>query len=545
MACRKIVLNGPFYLNNKDNKKYPQNTIENETFGPAFLKEQFWKNETFMTRVDRVQNHEAIENILRNEIASLGMNMDNFYRYNFDEKVMEKIEKQVAFGIILKLVKKNYNDRKRKRKNQTKQIPTKPKLDSSVFSTATKKTCVRKSNTDYNPLTKETMSNTVQLTSIQKPCTTKTNIDSKHLMKQKTSNTATLMDNIHHDIVIQKGRTLRSTLYDSMLPFTIDKTNSPNPTFDTSCEAYEMYSMIHNVFEDFNFCVYNGSHKSINQVVHRSSMSNLYFPADVGMFILFHGALIHSGAPSKPDKNINSFNYSADVRFHLYIQKEGIVHDPQISSTKRQSNRKPSLSRYRNHSIDPSAGSSMRFCDNLMEVRKNIPRKFECEICNNALSSLTERYPIVNRTVSIDMSMLYDKACRLNPLHPTNEPLYIAGDLEKYGWVVYSGYQLSSLRRREKLELREELMNFIHCGKGWREPQTNRLVCSIDSMEAQQSFDKIKRISEFYNHMLHDCLRKIPLFSKAVMTERYIIRNNGLVLEQKPHRDFEYKVKEN
>ena len=42
--------------------------------------------------------------------------------------------------------------------------------------------------------------------------------------------------------------------------------------------------------------------------------------------------------------------------------------------------------------------------------------------------------------------------------------------------------------------------------------------------------------------MLHDCLHKIPLFEKAMFTERHVIRNGGLALEQKPHRDFEHKV---
>ncbi len=516
MACRKIVLNGPFYLNNKQNRKYPPNTIQNATFGEHYLREQFWKNETFMNRVHRMENKEEIENILRNETASLGMNMENFHRYNFEENTMEKIDGPVAFSTILQLVMRKYNDKKKKREKKTKQVTKIQKSDNSVHSMSTKMSCITKINIDSNPLKKQT-----------------------------TSNTATLMDNIHEDIVVQNGGTLRTTLYDSMLPFTIDNSKSPKPKFDTSCEAYEMYSMIHNVFEDFNFCVYNGSHKSCGQTLHRSSMSNLYFPEDVGMFILFHGALIHSGAPSKPDKNVNSFNYSADVRFHSYIQKNGTVHDPEITSKKRRSNRNPSLLRYRNHSMDLIAGKSMIFCENLSEITKNTPRKFECEICEKVLSSLRTRYPIVNRTVSINMSILYDKACRLNPTHPTNEPLYIAGDLEKYGWVVYSGYQLTNVSRREKLELRKELMNFIHCGKHWRQPQTNRLVRTIDSLEVEQSLDKIKRISKFYNHMLHDCLRKIPLFGNAIMTERYIIRNNGLALEQNPHRDFEYKEDDN
>ena len=515
MACRKVVLKGPFYLRNKDNRKYPANIIQNATFGPEYLKQQFWKNETFMNRLENVTNTEEIENVLRNEIASLGMNMDNFHRYNFEKQEIEKIDASVAFNLILQLVKRNLNDRKKKKKNENKNTTKKHKLDNTPPPTSNKKVSVTKSNTNLNTGKRKTL-----------------------------TDVSVLMDNIHRDIVIQKEATLSNSLYDIMLPCNIDPENSYIPNFDTSCKGYEMYSMIHNVFEDFNFCVYNGSHKSSNQTVHRSSMSNLYFPSEVGMFVLFHGALIHSGAPSKPEKNINSFNYSADVRFHSYIQKEGGVLDSNNTSTVRRSERRTSLSRYKNHSKDPDAGSSMKFCENLMEIRKNTPRNFECQVCNNVLNSLISKYPIVNRNVSINMSILYDKACKLNPNHPSSEPMYIAGDLEKYGWVVYSGHQMKNVGSSKKIELREELMNFIHsCGKkDWREPQANRLVRTIDTHEIKK-LGKIDRIREFYDHMLEDCLRKIPLFGNAIMTERYIIRNSGLTLEQKPHRDFEYKEK--
>ena len=113
MACRKVVLKGPFYLRNKDNRKYPANIIQNATFGPEYLKQQFWKNETFMNRLENVTNTEEIENVLRNEIASLGMNMDNFHRYNFEKQEIEKIDASVAFNLILQLVKRNLNERKK------------------------------------------------------------------------------------------------------------------------------------------------------------------------------------------------------------------------------------------------------------------------------------------------------------------------------------------------------------------------------------------------------------------------------------------------
>ena len=85
-------------------------------------------------------------------------------------------------------------------------------------------------------------------------------------------------------------------------------------------------------------------------------------------------------------------------------------------------------------------------------------------------------------------------------------------------------------------------MNFIYSNfiKDWRMPQKNRFVRTIDNHP--HSLGNIKKITEFYDHMLHDCLHKIPLFENAMFAERHMIRNGGLALEQKPHRDFECKV---
>ena len=81
-----------------------------------------------------------------------------------------------------------------------------------------------------------------------------------------------------------------------MLPFKIDKEHSHEANFETGVDKYPVYSVIHSMYESFNFHVYNGSHKCHNQLVHRSSMCTLKFPSDVGMFVLFHGNLVHNGA---------------------------------------------------------------------------------------------------------------------------------------------------------------------------------------------------------------------------------------------------------
>ena len=510
MATKKIVLNGPFYLPNNKNRKYPQGIIPKDCqFDSDYLKNTFWKNEYFMSSIDATTSGDGAQFILRNHIASIGMNTNNMHRYNFDVDVLslENMPKEEAIRLMLQLVNRNLLDRRKKNKeHMSMQCAKKQKLHMENSSSTNNQISIKSEN------------------------------------KAITSTEAPLLNNVYKDICILNKTVSNDIACDTMLPSNIDFNHSPKANYEKKCEDYEMYSMIHNVFEDFNFCVYNGSHECSNQILHRSSVTNLYFPSDVGMFILFHGALVHSGAPSKMEKDVNSFNYSADVRFHAHVRRTGFVDDDIKNSSNRRSGRKPSLAKYINHATDASASSSIKHCSNVQEILKNKQREFKCEICKNALTVLQTRYPIVNKHVSINMSVLHKKAFESNPKHPMNKPLCVAGDLEKYGWVVCTGHQITKLRITEKRDSHEELMNFIHSGPttAWRVPQKNRFVRTID--DNVHSIGKIENITKFYNHMLCDCLHKIPLFDKAMFTERYVIRNGGLALEQKPHRDFEYKV---
>ena len=57
---------------------------------------------------------------------------------------------------------------------------------------------------------------------------------------------------------------------------------------------------IHNLYESFDVVVYNCSHfVPDGDVTHQRSRVVLKFPADVNMFVLFHGNFVHNGAVSK------------------------------------------------------------------------------------------------------------------------------------------------------------------------------------------------------------------------------------------------------
>ena len=118
MATKKIVLNGPFFLHNKLNKKYPPGVIAKDChYDSEYLKITFWKNEDFMSRLDAITTGDGIQFILRNHIASLGMNTNDFQRCNFDNDALEKAPKEEAIRLTLLLVKRHSLERKKNIRN--------------------------------------------------------------------------------------------------------------------------------------------------------------------------------------------------------------------------------------------------------------------------------------------------------------------------------------------------------------------------------------------------------------------------------------------
>ena len=88
----------------------------------------------------------------------------------------------------------------------------------------------------------------------------KTSIKSEN--KAITSTEAPSLNKVCNDVCILNKTVAINIWCDKMLPHDIDSTHSPKPNFETKCEEYEMCSMTHNVFEDYNLCGYNCSHKT-------------------------------------------------------------------------------------------------------------------------------------------------------------------------------------------------------------------------------------------------------------------------------------------
>ena len=158
MATKKIVLNGPFYLPNDKNRKYPQGIIPKDCqFDSDYLKNTFWKNEEFMNSINATTSGDGVQFILRNHIASIGMSANNIHRCNFDINALEKTSKEEAIRLTLQLANRNLLDRRKKHKEDVSmQCAKKQKVDTENSSLVNKNTNIKCKN-------KETMSSEAPL----------------------------------------------------------------------------------------------------------------------------------------------------------------------------------------------------------------------------------------------------------------------------------------------------------------------------------------------------------------------------------------------
>ena len=89
---------------------------------------------------------------------------------------------------------------------------------------------------------------------------------------------------------------------------------------------------------------------------------NWHLPSCARMIILFHGTLVHNGAPCKREKEINFLNCSADFRFNAYVVRTGFVCDESKNSSNRRSGRKQFLAKHMNHITDASGSMWIKHC---------------------------------------------------------------------------------------------------------------------------------------------------------------------------------------
>lgn len=302
-----------------------------------------------------------------------------------------------------------------------------------------------------------------------------------------------------------------------------DISNMNNEVFHPN---WNWYSMIHSLYESFSFVLYNGSHRIQNgEVTHKKSRVVLKFPAEPNMFIIFSGNLVHSGACSKFEPHPYTFYHAADIRAFGYLQKKD------LSRVCRR--KEDNLLRRDSHNANPRLGTSYIGCNKMENPNA------KCDKCDEYKNKHTMD------GFEINLKTEYDRWAKMKNKSMNIEP--IAGNLIDYGWAVYDGINVRDVN--EVGNLFNDLKSIVHKYK-WKQIQTptphnasryqfpiTTLHLPDDSKENKTPY--LGSVEFFYKKVLTERVRYIDGFESARITEGHLLRNQGDLVEQRPHKDYE------
>ncbi len=517
---KQVVNQGPFYLARRNNAKYPSDVVKPDDPGLTYIRNNITGNHEFLLKLNAASDGTAKKLVYNKHIVTLNVNFNNVFEYDEEAKTLIQLSAEDAHKRIFRSAQKRSSNVAIKKKHLSTQI------GSSLSGKVAAGTKISQDIVEMKPV--DTIKSSLHTTS------------QANLSKKERK----LID----DIIFPRD-SKSDNLLDQLLPSNI--TNSAHPPFPVSVDKYRVYSIVHSIHEGFVFHVYHGSHLAYNQVLHRCSMLKLVFPRQPNFFILFHGNLLHNGAPSRPEPCGHSFNYAKDCRLFSYITRTGTgesvtEEDSGTTSTVRRSGRTKDGVVYEEHANYVNAQSHKKCPDfeNCLKHRSTL--KSACDICGSMYKELRRMYPTSDDVVSVDIHNLYVEAKRRTPDHPSNLPMLVGGDLERYGWAVYTGCNAYATTDQYNLSsLRDDIYRLLYntSEKHWRKISGNRQIYNVSDID-NINVVKIDHIKKFYEDIHVGFIKKIPGFEKATMDERFFIRNQGKVGEQNPHRDYEAKGNE-
>jgi hypothetical protein len=368
-------------------------------------------------------------------------------------------------------------------------------------------------------------------------------------------------------------------------------------------ESWTGYSAISTIYEPVDFIVYSGSHAiHKHKVVHECTKVRLRFPKNKSYLLLFHGKLIHNGARALPESDLTSFNYMKSLRLFSYVNKN-IKHQsnedyPLSDNVDEESSINGHYTPHKDDSNHHrmklrSANQKDQAHGILYKVDTSVKTCKSCKTCQEILfKKPADNWSLFGADgmgcMDIDVQLCHDKLVisdkkkqrnqnvrksrqkkKEQELHQdsstadSNKPLKrrkvnpnqyftkdkfrpIVGNLERDGWVVYEGIDLSNMELYGSL--RNELNNTMNTPfRGMWKPIDSHPGASRDSIKlkvlATVSYDDyLKHIYILFNDILENCVKKIPGFEDAYYESHQLLRNVNDVYEQPAHGDYPVNV---
>ena len=237
-------------------------------------------------------------------------------------------------------------------------------------------------------------------------------------------------------------------------------------------ELWNYYSMFHSLYQPFSFVVYNYSHRLADtEVVHRCTRLKVNFPDNANILLITHGRLVHSGSASKYENNL-SYNHSHDLRAFSGLVNDRLNRKENDNTTDfsntRSSNRQSVDSLYHNHTQDGK-----------------VDRRTFSMCGPNCMTCVS-----MSGTKELNIEDVYkEHKLRIGFTTRGKAPKKIMGDMQKYGWVIYTGVNVH--HKEYVYNLSDEFSNLV---------KKKPCVCGMVLVEQR----------DVYSNLMNLCLKTCP-----------------------------------
>ena len=328
-------------------------------------------------------------------------------------------------------------------------------------------------------------------------------------------------------------------------------------------KSHALFSVIHPLFEDYEFILFNGSHRlrdppnyNEHTLVHEGTRIRVKMPGisatnSTSYFIIFDSKLVHCGAKAKRESMFSQSKCKCMRLFsYVYQSFHGTQDKLSLNQTKGSSkNDDDSIIQYMR--TDMFDRSSFRLCDSLTcELCRNVTvgqknhssSELVIDISREATAKRLNLRSTTKLAVKENMNKTANTTTSSSSIHPES---YICGDLDIHGWEVHTGIDTMSVRNKDNKFrfLNYHLENLLMVDRLWKGISMNAGRSYLKLVELDETTREHVKMSKKF--ILNKCfpeisniISNIQGFKNHNMHGNLILANRGNCKEQIPHKDY-------
>lgn len=300
--------------------------------------------------------------------------------------------------------------------------------------------------------------------------------------------------------------------------------------------SHSHFSLIHPLYEPYELCVYNGSHrhwytKNEKPTIHGSTLLKLRIPCpleakNTSFFVIFDSKLVHFGSKTSRGGLLSS-QFRHNYRLFGYVIQS--YQGTQIKSGCNDISNDIEDFTLMNMRKDIIDNGSFNICD-----------KLKCIQCTDAFSDNKSK---VKEEQIVDVLQEFNN--RGTSKIPNRPGSYICGDLDLHGWEIHEGIRYMKDSDRYKfLRLHLEQLQ-LSGGRRWNTVTSSRgrhYMQIEDTHDGKKEVNQVTLSQSFVSEIcfpeIAEIVKSIDGFHNHEIQGQLLLANRAICNYQYPHRDY-------